>query len=230
MFNPYSSYPTQLREVNFMARVYGWMAGALAVTAVSAYWVAHTPQAITFVAQHLMLLLLVQVGIVIALSALLPRLSFIAAFALFTLYSLSMGVTLSTLFLVYTASSLGFTFIVTAGTFGAMAIYGYVTKSDLTSLGNILLMGLIGLILSSLVNMFWQNQKFDIVLSGIGVLIFTLFVAYDAQRIKHLGQEMLSDRQAINKVALLGALVLYLDFVNLFLYLLRFLGKSRNNE
>ena len=227
MINP-SGYPAQLRQVNFMTRVYAWMSIALAITTASAYWVVTTPAIFDFIFKNpyaLMVLIVVQFGLVIAISGLLDRISFATAVGLFLLYSLSMGCTLSIVFAIYTAQSLVTTFLVTAGTFAAMAVYGYFTKSDLTTMGNILLMGLIGLVIAMLVNLWFKNEKFDIVLSGIGVVIFTLLIAFDSQRIKHMGQTLLAQGQEVNKVALLGSLTLYLDFVNLFLFLLRFLGK-----
>lgn len=230
--NLYSSYSTQLREINFMARVYGWMSVALAITATSAYWVSQTAAIFGFISQNpaaLLVLVLVQLGLVLGISGFLHRLSFPAALVMFGVYSLTMGLTLSVIFMVYTMQSIMSTFIVTAGMFAGMALYGYFTKTDLTSLGNMLFMALLGLILAGLVNMFLHSEKFDIVLSGVGVIIFTLLVAVDAQRIKYLGQEMMADRDTINKAALLGSLALYLDFVNLFLYLLRFMGKKQES-
>ena len=233
MFNSSSSYSTQLREINFMARVYGWMSFALVITALSAYWVANTPAVFTFIFHNpavVIILMVAQIALVMAFTGLLHRLSFGAALGIFVLYSLGTGIVLSVVLLKYTMASVATTFAVTAGTFAAMAVYGYVTKSDLTSLGNIIFMALVGLIIATFVNMFLHNEKLDIVLSGIGVLIFTLLVAVDAQRIKYMGQEMLADREQINKIALLGSLTLYLDFINLFIYLLRFLGKNKNSE
>lgn len=233
MFNSQSSYPTSLREVNFLARVYFWMSAALALTAASAYWVFNTPAVYTAIFSSpplLIILMIVQVGLAIMLTGFLQHISFVSAFLAFVAYALLLGVTLSSIFMIYTTASIASTFLVTSATFAAMALYGYFTKSDLSSLGSILFTALIGLIVAGLVNLFLQSPKFEVVISGIGVLIFTLLVAVDSQRIKYLGQELLGDRQAINKVALLGALMLYLDFVNLFLFLLRFFGRGRSNE
>jgi FtsH-binding integral membrane protein len=148
---------------------------------------------------------------------------------MFLLFSILNGVTLSAIFVVYTMSSIATTFFVTAGTFAAMAFIGYTTKKDLTKIGGILLMALIGLIIASVVNIFLKNSMMDIVISAIGVLIFVGLTAYDAQKIKEM---MLDCGTEVNdftqKLAVFGALSLYLDFINLFLYLLRFLGKQRS--
>lgn len=229
MVNHHGGYATDVREMNIMARVFGWMALALGITATSAYGIAATPALLLFFVQNpivVFLLFFVQIGLVLSLSAMIHRLSFPLALGLFALYSLSMGVTLSGIFMIYTMSSIVSTFIVAASMFAIMAVYGLITKSDLTSLGNLLFMALLGLVLAYLVNMFIQSTKFDIVLAGIGVVVFTLLVAVDAQRIKYLAQVLISDRESANKIALLGALTLYLDFVNLFLHLLRLLGKK----
>ena len=128
----------------------------------------------------------------------------------------------------YTAGSIYVTFAVTAGTFGVMCVYGYFTKSDLTSIGNLSLMALIGMIIGGLVNLFLQSAAFDYALALIGVAVFTLLTAYDMQKIKQLGQTMVAERETMNKVAILGALTLYLDFLNLFLSLLRIMGNRRD--
>ena len=149
------------------------------------------------------------------------------AAALFILYAATLGVTLSSIFLVYTYTSIFATFLVTSVMFGAMAIYGYFTKADLSSMGSYLLMALVGLIIGGLVNMFLKNQTFQYMISAVGVLIFTLLTAYDVEKIKRMSQEMLGDRETMAKISILGALMLYLDFVNLFLYLLQFMGRRR---
>ena len=147
----------------------------------------------------------------------------------FLAYSLLSGVTLAPIFLVYTAASIGTTFLVTAGTFGVMATYGIVTKTDLTRIGNILMMALIGLIIASVVNMFLGSSMMDLIISAVGVLIFTGLTAYDAQKIKDMSVQFQGhDADVQTKVAVIGALSLYLDFINLFLMLLRFLGDRRD--
>ena len=147
---------------------------------------------------------------------------------MFIIYSILNGATLASIFLVYTMSSIASTFFVAAGTFGVMALYGYVTKSDLTRIGNICLMALIGLIIATLVSMFWQNSMLQMIITYAGVILFVGLTAYDSQKIKRLltadGIEVTEETQ---KIALLGALTLYLDFINLFLYLLRLLGDRK---
>ena len=147
---------------------------------------------------------------------------------MFIIYSILNGATLASIFLVYTMSSIASTFFVAAGTFGVMALYGYITKSDLTRIGNICLMALIGLIIATLVSMFWQNSMLQMIITYVGVILFVGLTAYDSQKIKRLltadGIEVTEETQ---KIALLGALTLYLDFINLFLYLLRLLGDRK---
>ena len=221
----------QDRLVNFMYGVYGLMSGALALTAVTAYFISTIPhiQVTLFGSPLLMALIFIgQFALVIALTAMLQRLTFPMALAMFFVFATSLGVTLSIFFLVYTKASIVQTFVVTSGTFGVMTIYGYVTGADLTKLGNVLIMAVLGLIIALLVNLFLRNPMIDLVISGAGVLIFTLLTAYDTQKIKQMGEHMLGDQEMIGKVAVLGALTLYLDFVNLFLFLLRFLGRRRD--
>ena len=217
--------------VNFMYGVYGLMSGALALTAVTAYFISTIPniQVTLFGSPLLMALIFIgQFALVIALTAMLQRLTLPMALAMFFVFATSLGVTLSVFFLVYTEASIVQTFVVTSGTFGVMTIYGYVTGADLTKLGNVLIMAVWGLIIALLVNLFLRNPMFDLVVSGAGVLIFTLLTAYDTQKIKQMGEHMLGDQEMIGKVAVLGALTLYLDFVNLFLFLLRFMGRRRD--
>ena len=155
------------------------------------------------------------------------RLSLTTATLLFILYSIINGATLASIFAVYSMSVIGQTFLVTAGTFGAMAVYGYFTKKDLTSWGRLLLMALIGLIIAGIVNLFLHNSTMDLIVSGIGVLVFVGLTAYDSQKIKHMLLMQEDMGETAQKVALMGALSLYLDFINLFLYLLRFMGRER---
>lgn len=215
-----------------MQKVYLWMTLALAVSGLTAYYVASSENLVYAIYSNRLLfwgLFIVEIGLVIWLSAAFSRISFQTAALLFLAYSVINGVTLSFIFLAYTASSIASTFGVTAATFAAMALIGSVTKADLTKLGGILLMALIGLIIAGVVNMFLRNSMLNMIVSGIGVLIFVGLTAYDAQKIKQL---MWDYGTAVNgvtqKLAVLGALTLYLDFINLFLYLLRFLGKARD--
>jgi FtsH-binding integral membrane protein len=215
-----------------MYRVYGWMALALSVTALVAYGVAMSPTVLALVAQNPFVLIgmfIAQLALVVVLSAFLLRMSFALAFALFMLYAASLGVTLSLLFVTYEITSLYATFAVTAGMFGALCLYGYFTRADLTALGNIALMALFGLMLAMIVNMFLRNSAFDLLISAFGVILFSALTAYDAQKIKQIAQQLHADTNTLNKVAIIGALTLYLDFINLFLFLLNFMGKRRQD-
>ena len=208
-----------------MRRVYGKMTLGLLLTALTAFLVVSSPAALSLLFSStatLWILFAVEIGLVIYLSARLDKLSTGAAAALFYLYSALNGVVLAPIFLVYTGASIAMTFAITAGTFGAMTIFGYVTHQDLSKFGSILTMALIGLIVCVIVNMFWGNSMFDLLISIAGVFIFVGLTAWDTQAIKRMCAE--SDPSMIGKVATMGALSLYLDFINLFLYLLRFFG------
>lgn len=167
-------------------------------------------------------LAIAEIGVVLYLSARINTMSQTTATLLFYLYALLNGVTLSLIFYVYSLGSIATTFFVTAGTFGAMSVYGYFTKTDLSKFGSILVMALFGLIICILVNLFLQSSTFDFIISGVGVLIFTGLTAWDTQKIKRLAE--LNPGASDGRLATIGALMLYLDFINLFLYLLRFLG------
>jgi len=221
----------QERLSSFMYGVYGLMSGALALSGVTAYAVSTIPhiEVTLFGSPLLMTLIFIgQLALVIALGAMIQRLTFPMALTMFFVYAISLGITLSVIFLVYTKASIVQTFGVAAGTFGVMSLYGYLTGADLTRLGNVLIMALWGLIIALLVNLFLRNPMIDLVISGAGVLLFTLLTAYDTQKIKQMGAYMLGDHEMIGKVAVLGALSLYLDFMNLFLFLLRFMGRRRD--
>jgi FtsH-binding integral membrane protein len=212
-----------------MYKVYGWMASALIVTGLTAYTVASTPRlymAILTSRWILFGLMIAQFVCVITLATLLPRMNFATAFAFFIGYSVLTGLTVSSIFLVYTTSSIATTFFVASGMFATMATYGYCTKSDLSTMGNFLFMALVGLLLSLVVNLFLQSPMFNLFISAAGVLIFTLLTAFDVQKIKMIAQSGVLGGQA-EKVALIGALILYLDFLNMFLFLLQFMGKRR---
>ena len=220
----------QERLNSFIATVYGLMAGALAITASVAFYVAHTPaiQRYIFTNPFVMTGIFIgQMALVIGLSFFIQRLTFATALLFFCVYAVSVGVTISVVFLVYSMGSIYQTALVTGGMFGVMSLYGYFTKSDLTTIGNIMFMGLIGLILGGLVNLYFQNPAFDYFLSGVGVIVFTLLIAYDAQKVKQIGRQIFQDESLKGKLAIIGALTLYLDFINLFLYLLRFMGRRR---
>lgn len=211
--------------------VYVWMTLALAITGFVALYVAKSYTLLNAMAENSFLfwgLLIAEVGLVMYLSAHIHRISFSTATILFIVYSVLNGVTMSILFMVYTMSSIATTFFVTAGTFGATALYGYVTKKDLTRIGNLCIMGVIGLIIASLVNLFLQNSMMDLIISYIGVLLFVGLTAYDSQKIKQLlSDDSIEINETTQKIALMGSLTLYLDFINLFIYLLRILGDRK---
>jgi FtsH-binding integral membrane protein len=225
------SYEDDRSIPSFMSGVYGWMSCALAITAGTAYYVASTPAVFAYIYTHsgmLLGLFFAQLALVVAITFFINRISFATALILFLVYAATLGITLSSIFYVWNEISIITTFVTTAGMFGIMSLYGYVTKADLTSVGNMAFMVLIGLIIGMLVNMFLKSEQFDYILSGIGVVIFVLLTAYDTQKIKQLGRSMLVNQEMIGKVTLIGALTLYLDFINLFLFLLRFMGNRRD--
>lgn len=227
----YTQSSMQERLADFMYKVYGLMGLAFVVTGLTAFYIAKSPTLyIPLVTKPgiLFLVILVQLLLVISISLLLPKLSFASVSVLFLLYAVSMGVTMSLVFLMYQMNSIYMAFLISAGMFFAMALYGYVTHADLSQIGSILLMALFGLLIGLFVNMFLQSSKFDLILSTAGVLIFAVLTAYDTQHIKYLGRLMLAEGQDVSKVAVFGALTLYLDFINLFLYILNLTGKRRD--
>ncbi len=214
-----------------MRKVYTWMAMALAITGITAYGVATTPALVTAIFSNQLLfwgLLIAEVGLVIYLSARLHKLSLSTATLLFILYSVLNGATLSSIFLVFSMGSIAKTFFICAGTFAVMSLYGSVTKTDLSSIGKLLFMGLIGLIIATVVNIFMQSSGLDMIISYAGVLIFVGLTAWDTQKIKRMLSEADYMDEGAQKLALIGALSLYLDFINLFIYLLRIFGSSRD--
>jgi uncharacterized protein len=215
----------------FLAKVFNWMAMGLGITGVVAYFTATTGLARSIIASPLfMILVIAELGMVFFLSARINKIQAGTASGLFFGYSILNGLTLSVIFLAYTRSSIAGTFFITAGMFGAMAVYGMVTKRDLSGLGSFLFMGLIGILIASVVNIFLKSSSVYWVISLLGVFIFTGLTAYDVQKIKNMGEEgiMVDGEEAIKKGAIMGALALYLDFINLFLMLLRFFGGSRD--
>lgn len=170
-------------------------------------------------------LVVVEFGLVIGISSAINRISNATAMLLFFLFATVNGLMLAPIFLIYTGASIAKTFFITAGTFGAMSIYGYTTNADLSKIGHILMMALIGLIIAAVVNMFMQSKQFDYIISFIGIIIFVGLTAWDTQKIKKMAEVMPADQ--VGRLATIGALSLYLDFINLFLYLLRFFGDRR---
>ena len=215
----------------FLAKVFNWMAVGLGLTGLVAYATAATGLVYTFASSPLMyVFLFAELGLVFYLSARIDTLSSTAATALFLVYSVLNGLTFSTIFIAYTMASIAGTFLITAGMFGAMAVYGMVTKRDLSGVGSFFFMGLVGIIIASIVNLFLRSSGLSWMISGIGVLVFTGLTAYDVQRIKNIGEQGILEEGevAIRKMSIIGALALYLDFINLFLMLLRFFGGSRD--
>jgi uncharacterized protein len=229
---PYGGYESRA-DAGVIARffnvVYAWMAAGLGLTAVVAWYVSTREDLIqqVFRGPVLIGLIIAQLALVWTISAAVNKLSAGVATALFMLYSALTGLTLSSIFLLYTHASLGGTFLATAGTFGAMSVYGIVTKRDLTRLGSLLFMALIGLIIASLVNMFLRSPAMYWIITYAGVLIFVGLTAYDTQRLKMVAIETAHDPRMAARYAVNGALMLYLDFINLFLLLLRLLGDRR---
>jgi len=214
-----------------MRKVYVWMALALVITGVTAYYVAHNETLLTAIVTNQILfwgLVIAELGLVIGLSAAINKLSLTTATLMFVVYSVINGATMSFIFLVYTYSSITNVFLITAGTFAAMALFGYFTKADLSSLGKILMMALIGIIIATIVNIFTKSTGLAMILNYLGVLVFVGLTAYDSQKIKMMLMQAPDAGEAAQKVALLGALSLYLDFINLFLYLLRIFGGRRD--
>ena len=229
--NLIGNYASKAAQSTLLRSVYVWMTLALVITGFVSMYVAQSYQLVSFIFGNRLALwgmLIAELAVVFYLSARINSISFTKATVMFIIYSILNGATLASIFLVYTMSSIASTFFVAAGTFGVMALYGYITKSDLTRIGNICLMALIGLIIATLVSMFWQNSMLQMIITYAGVILFVGLTAYDSQKIKRLltadGIEVTEETQ---KIALLGALTLYLDFINLFLYLLRMLGDRK---
>jgi FtsH-binding integral membrane protein len=217
------------RVTAFLRSVYGWMCIGLGVTAVTAFAVAGSPTLVQAIFGNRLLffgLVIAELGLVFYLSARVNRLAPGVAAGLFLFYSALNGVTLSAILLAFTGASIATTFVVTAGMFGALALYGSTTKRSLAGVGQFVFMGLIGVVLASVVGLFWHNDALQFVISVVGVIVFTGLTAWDAQRLKRMAAA-LPDGQ-VGAFAVVGALSLYLDFINLFLFLLRFLGGRRN--
>jgi len=214
-----------------MRKVYVWMTLALILTAVTAYGVASSPRLTYAIFSNSWImwgLIIGELALVFTVSSAINRLSLSTATLLFVLYSVLNGATLSIIFMAYAPMVIAKVFLITAGTFAVMAFWGYTTKTDLTSLGKILFMALIGVIIATIVNIFLKSSGFDLILSYVGVLVFVGLTAYDSQKIKKmLAMQEYMDEGA-QKIALMGALSLYLDFINLFLYLLRIFGRSNS--
>ena len=224
---------TRVEAVNaFLRGVYGWMCLGLFMTAAASLFTVSTPALMQAVFGNqilLIALIIVELGLVIGLSAAINRLSAGTASLLFLVYSALNGVTLSVIFVTYSQAAILKAFLVSGGMFGAMSLYGLVTKKDLTSFGSFFFMGLFGIVIASVVNMFVKSAAMDFVISCVGVLVFLGLTAYDTQKLKVMGQMApADDATAVRRGTILGALTLYLDFINLFLMLLRLFGSNRD--
>ena len=230
-YNQYSSNPAQINSTyvaQYMTKVYGWMFLGLSITAIVAFLTATSEAAVSFLYGNRMVffgLFILQIFLVGALVVRIQKMSAAAATAIFIGYSVLTGITFSALILAYTAGSLVTVFGITAGTFGIMSAVGYFTKQDLTSFGRLMFMGLIGIILASIVNFFLHSSTLYWIISYVGVAVFVGLIAYDTQKIKSYA--LLESEEDRKKGAILGALALYLDFINLFIYLLRLFGSRR---
>ena len=232
MFNNQSHYGSMAQ--GFMSKVYGWMCAGLATTAAVSYYFSPemNPALMKAVTSNFLLLIgliIAQFGILMYMTWNYARLSYGTMSVLFIVFCALQGVMLAPVLYVYTASSVFYIFLIAAIMFAVMAVYGSVTNADLSSMGNILFMGLIGLIVANLINAFWQNAQFDMVIASFGVGVFAMLTAYDVQNLKKYSQFVLASPQDAGKFALLGAISLYLNLINIFLYLLRLFGDKRRD-
>ena len=218
-----------VRVTAFLSKVYGWMFLGLLLTAGTAVVVASSPALIeTLILNRILfwILLIAQLGVVFYLSARVDKVSPVTAAVLFLVYSAMVGVTSSVIFLIYTGSSIVSAFVIAGGMFGTMAVFGSLTKRSLAGVGQFMFMGLIGLILASIVSIFWFNDVLMFVINVVGVLVFTGLTAWDAQRLKQMAVALPDGR--VGSYAVVGALSLYLDFINIFFFILRLMGGRRN--
>jgi len=223
-----NSVQTADRVSAFLWKVYGWMAVGLGLTALVAFAVAGSPDLLRVLIGNRLVffaIVIAELGLVFFMSARADRLAPGTAAGLFALYSALNGVTLSVILLAYTGESVTMTFVVTAGMFGALALFGSTTKRSLAGAGQFFMMGLVGLILASILGMFWHSDALQFLISVVGVIVFTGLTAWDAQRLKQMALALPAGQ--VGAYAVVGALSLYLDFINLFLMLLRFTGSRR---
>ena len=221
---------TAAEQQRFMVRVYNWMTAGLGITGFMAFYISNSPTMMNIIFGNPIMpiaLIIIQIGLVFWLATRVMQMSASKATGVFMLYAGLTGITFSAIFMAYTTASIFSTFLVTAGTFGAMSLYGYTTKKDLTSWGSFLFMGLIGIIIASLVNIFMQSSMMHMIITYAGVLIFVGLTAYDTQKIKEMNILGNEGTEEDTKEAIRGALTLYLDFINLFLMLLRLMGDRR---
>ncbi|MBQ3845191.1 MAG: Bax inhibitor-1/YccA family protein [Bacteroidales bacterium] len=230
---------TKTLSNTFVANVFMWMFVALGITAITAYLFGTNAELISMMLSQKSdgsvgislfgwIVMLAPLIIVFIMSARIEKMKASTMVSLYVVYSILMGMSLCFIFLAFTTASIFKTFIIAGGMFGIMAIVGYTTNTDLTKLGSLLFMGLIGIIIASLINMFMGSERLDYIISILGVIIFTGLTAYDVQKIKQIGMEGMENNDTMMKITIHAALNLYLDFLNLFLYLLRFFGKGKN--
>jgi FtsH-binding integral membrane protein len=227
MPTPVVSADAQLRQSSIISQVYAWMTAGLLVTGAVAAYTAQSQVLLQLIFGNpfgIWVLFIAQIAMVLGLSAGIARLAPAMATGLFIAYAALNGLTMASIFLVYTRTSIASTFFITASTFAVMSLYGYTTKRDLTKIGSLLFMALIGLILASLVNFFLKSTALYWIITYAGVLIFVGLIAWDTQKIKHLSAQA-TDETSGRRIAILGSLMLYLDFINLFLFLLRIFGR-----
>ncbi len=226
----YSDAQLKQGQTAYINKVFNWMCLALLITGVTAFFAAGSYELMNLIFSNKLVfygLLIGEVVLVGYIGANIQKLSTTTATALFILYSVLNGITLSFILLVFTSASIATTFFVTAGTFGAMSAYGYFTKRDLTSIGNLCFMALIGIIIASIVNIFFFSEILYWVITYAGVLIFIGLTAYDTQKIKRMYRAGMEDSDIGHNLALMGAITLYLDFINMFLFLLRIFGDRK---
>ncbi len=229
----YSQNPIEISNSNvsvYLTKVYNWMAVALLATGLVAYYVAQSEAALQIIVGNKIIfygLLISEFLLVVYISKRIDKMSSYNATMLFLIFAILNGLTFSVIFLIYTSASISSTFLITAGTFGAMSAYGYFTKTDLTKLGSMAMMALIGIIIASVVNIFLQSSMMHWVITYLGVAIFIGLTAYDTQKLKTIAQNGFENEESMEKSAILGALTLYLDFINLFLFLLRIFGSRK---
>ncbi len=212
----------------YLSHVYAWMAAGLLVTGLVAWYVSNNINLVMMAYKVRWVLFIAQLGLVFVLSGMVKNLSGSVATGLFMLYSALTGLTFSLLFLIYTGQSIANVFFITTGMFGALSIFGYVTKKDLSALGRFMFMGLIGIIIASVINIFLKSSALMWTTSVLGIIIFAGLTAYDTQKLKMIGEEIIhEDANTFRRFVILGALTLYLDFINMFIFLLQFFGDRR---
>jgi FtsH-binding integral membrane protein len=220
--------PESAALVRFFNAVYAWMCVGLAVTATVAYLTSqHIEALFRFGGSSLLILFVVEIALVMVIARAVNKISAGVATGLFVLYAAINGVTLAGIFLVYTHATLASAFVVSAATFGAMSVFGMVTKRDLTGMGRIMMMLLIGLIIASIVSIFWHNSTLQVLMNYVGVLVFVGLTAYDTQKLKMIAEQTQNDSAMAARMSVVGSLVLYLDFINLFLFILQLMGDRR---